>query len=110
MFDAHFRGPYQSYRGYRFAWQGAPAHPPAVAVRSARTDAVTVYASWNGDTRTVRWRLLAGATPRTLAPVATAAREGFETAIALPAAASFVAVQALDASGSVIGRSRTIRR
>jgi hypothetical protein len=69
-----------------------------------------VYASWNGDTRTTRWRLLTGATPGTLAPVAAAAREGFETAIALPSPASLLAVEALGASGAVIGRSRTIRR
>jgi hypothetical protein len=111
LFDAHFRGPYQSYRGYRFAWQGAPAGAPAIAaVRSASTGVVMVYASWNGDTRTTRWRLLTGATPGTLAPVAAAAREGFETAIALPSPASFLAVEALDASGAVIARSRTIRR
>ena len=96
IFDAHFRGPYQSYRGYRFSWVGAPAEPPAIAaVRSAHTGLVTVYASWNGDTRATRWRLLAGDSPRALAPIAEAPREGFETAIALPAPASFVAVQAL---------------
>jgi len=110
IFDARFRGPYQSYRGYRFSWVGAPAAPPAIAAtRSAQTGVVTAYASWNGDTRTTRWRLLAGDSPRALAPIAEAPREGFETAIALPASASFVAVEALDAAGNVLGRSRAVR-
>jgi hypothetical protein len=110
VFDAHFRGPYQSYRGYRYSWVGAPAEPPAIAVRSPHTGVATVYASWNGDTRTTRWRLLAGSSPRALSPVAAAPREGFETAITLPVYARYVAVQALDATGAVIGRSRAARR
>jgi len=42
-------------------------------------------------------------------PVATAPRSGFETAVATPGPAAYVAVQALDASGAVISSSRTIR-
>src|SRR4029077_20691461 len=100
-------GPYQSYRGYRFSWVGAPAAPPAIAVvRSAHTGLVTVYASWNGDTRTTRWRVLAGASPHALAPIAEAPREGFESAIALSAPAPFVTVEALAADGHLLGRSR----
>jgi len=110
IFDVRFRGPYQSYRGYRFPWVGAPAGPPAIAVRSPHTGVATVYASWNGDTRTNRWRLLAGSSPSTLSPVARGPREGFETAITLPVYARYVAVEALDAGGAVIGRSRTVRR
>ena len=59
--------------------------------------------SWNGDTRTATWRLLAGSSAKTLAPVATATRTGFETALSPPASAAFYAVQALDATGAVIG-------
>jgi glutamine synthetase len=69
---------------------------------------VTVYASWNGDTRTASWRVLAGASPQSLAPVASGARGGFETAITTPGAAPYVAVQALDASGAVLATSGTI--
>ena len=110
LFDAHFRGPYQSYRGYRFAWQGAPAAAPAIAVvPNLATGVLKVYASWNGDTRTRRWRVLTGDSPHALAPAATAAHTGFETVIALAAPAAFVAVEALDAGGRVIGHSRTLR-
>ncbi|HEX5225872.1 MAG TPA: arylsulfotransferase family protein [Solirubrobacteraceae bacterium] len=109
LFDAHMHGSYQSYRAYRFAWTGEPRSRPAIAAAPTTAKApVTVFASWNGDTRTATWQVLAGSSPQTLTPVATAARSGFETAIGTPAAAPYVAVQALDASGAVIGTSGVI--
>jgi hypothetical protein len=60
----------------------------------------------------VSWRVLAGPSPQQLAPVATAARAGFETAIPTPGGvgpATYVAVQALDSSGAVLGTSPTIK-
>ena len=108
LFDAHWHGSYQSYRAYRFPWTGSPTGAPSVAAAPAASGQMTVYASWNGDTRATSWRLLAGASAHALAPVATAARSGFETAITAPAA-SYVAVQALDANGAVLGTSGTIR-
>jgi hypothetical protein len=109
LFDAHMHGSYESYRGYRFAWTGAPAGAPAVAAAPTSTSApVTVYASWNGDTRTAAWRVLAGPSPAALAPVASAPRSGFETAIATPGPAPYVAVQALDGAGAVLGTSPAI--
>jgi ABC-type amino acid transport substrate-binding protein len=107
LYDAHMHGSYQSYRGFRFAWTGAPSEPPAIA--AAKTGAqVTVYASWNGDTRTASWRVLAGPSAQQLTPVASAARAGFETAITTPVAEGYVAVQALGAGGEVLGTSGTI--
>jgi Arylsulfotransferase (ASST) len=108
LFDAHMRGSYQSYRAYRFPWTGAPTEAPAIAAAGPAGGAVTVYASWNGDTRTASWRVLAGPSPQQLTPVAAAARSGFQTAIATPGPAKDVAVQALDASGAVLGTSHTI--
>jgi Arylsulfotransferase (ASST) len=107
LFDAHFHGSYQAYRGYRFAWTGAPTSPPS-AVLAASGSHHSVYVSWNGDTRTATWRLLAGSSAKALAPVATATRTGFETALSPPASAPFYAVQALDVTGAVIGTSATI--
>jgi hypothetical protein len=109
LFDAHLHGSYESYRSYKFAWTGSPTSPPAIAASSLAGGRATVYASWNGDTRTASWRVLAGATAQTLAPVASAARSGFETAITTPAAAPYVQVQALDAGGNVLGTSHVIR-
>lgn len=107
LYDAHMHGSYESYRSYRFQWTGAPSEPPAIAA-SREGNQTTVYASWNGDTRTASWRVLAGPTAQQLTPVASAVREGFETAITVPLAEGYVAVQALDSSGAVLGTSRTI--
>jgi hypothetical protein len=109
LFDAHMHGSYESYRTYRFPWTGAPASLPAIAAAKASGGRVTVYASWNGDTRTASWRVLAGSSPQALAPVAAGARDGFETAVTTPAGAPYVAVQALDASGSLLATSPTVR-
>ncbi|MGO9322566.1 MAG: arylsulfotransferase family protein [Solirubrobacteraceae bacterium] len=107
LYDAHMHGTYQSYRSYRFPWTGAPSEPPAIAAAKVGSQ-LTVYASWNGDTRTASWQVLAGPSAGQLAPVASAARAGFETAIATPVAEGFVAVQALGAAGEVLGTSHTI--
>jgi hypothetical protein len=108
LFDGHMHGSYESYRTYRFPWVGTPHTAPAIAAVPANA-AVTVYASWNGSTQVASWRVLAGSSPNALAPVATATRTGFETAITTPARAPYVAVQALESSGAVIGTSKTIK-
>jgi Arylsulfotransferase (ASST) len=110
LFDAHFPTHDQSYRSFRFAWTGTPAHPPALAVQPAVNGAETVYASWNGATLVAGWRVLAGAGEKSLKPVAQAARGGFETAISLPAGTvgPYVSVQALDAAGGVLGASAPV--
>ncbi len=107
LYDAHMHGSYQSYRSYRFEWTGAPSAPPAIAATKL-AGRMIVYASWNGDTRTAAWRVLAGPTPTQLTPVASAARGGFETAITAPVAEGYVAVQGLDSTGAVLGTSATI--
>jgi Arylsulfotransferase (ASST) len=113
LFDAHLPAAYESYRAYRLPWTGQPTSPPALAyVRSAASPAgAVVYASWNGATLPVAWRVLSGPSPVSLAPVASAAKTGFETAIPLTAAAagSYAAVQALDSSGAVIGVSAAVK-
>jgi Arylsulfotransferase (ASST) len=109
LFDSHFPAHDQSYRSFRFAWTGTPAHPPLFAVQPVTHGLGTVYASWNGATLVASWRVLAGPTPTSLAPVAQVARTGFETAITLPpgTAGPCVTVQALDAAGAVIATART---
>jgi hypothetical protein len=107
LFDAHMHGSYQSYRSYRFPWTGAPGGPPAIAATTSAGHTI-VYASWNGDTRTTSWQVLAGPTAKQLTPIASAPRSGFETAISVPIAEGYVAVQALSSSGAALGTSRTI--
>jgi hypothetical protein len=117
LFDGHMHGTYQSYRTYRFPWSGTPTSAPAIAAVAAHSGAggggsVTVYASWNGSTQVASWRVLAGPSFQQLAPVSTAPRSGFETAIATPGGVgptTYVAVQALESAGAVIGSSPTIK-
>jgi hypothetical protein len=109
VYDAHWHGSYQSYRAYRFNWTGTPQHGPALAVLTAHSGAVTAYVSWNGDTRTTSWRLLAGSSAQNLQPVASVAHAGFETTIAVPGKPRYLAVQGLDASGNVLGTSNTVQ-
>jgi WD40 repeat protein len=100
-----------SYRAFRFEWTGTPTDLPALAVDRTPSGRLLAYASWNGSTETVRWRVLTGAAADRLTNTAEAARDGFETRIVLPRGAgraSRVAVAALDANGTVLARSRTI--
>jgi hypothetical protein len=107
LFDGHMHGSYQSYRVYRFEWSGEPGGAPAIAASTSGSH-VKVWASWNGDTRAATYQVLAGASPKALVPVASAPRKGFETQLVTPAPERYVAVQALDAQGVVVGTSRTI--
>jgi hypothetical protein len=107
VFDGRFVGDNSSYRAYRSAWTGTPASPPVVRA-SAGAGSTNVYVSWNGATRVSSWRVLAGAAPNALQAVLTAAKQGFETRIAIPPQ-SYVAVQALDGAGRVLAASATVR-
>jgi Arylsulfotransferase (ASST) len=114
LFNAHLPPDWESYRTYALPWTGQPTGPPALAVTrsSGSSSRSTVYASWNGATNVAGWQVLAGPSPTALAPVAPAApKTGFETAIATPAPVSghYVAVQALNSAGAVIGVSATIK-
>jgi len=105
-YDAQLPRGENSYRVYRLPWAGQPSEPPAVSATS-RGATTTVYASWNGATTVTSWQLLAGADEAHLSPVSTTPRSGFETAIPT-AAAAFVQVRALSASGRVLGTSKAL--
>jgi Arylsulfotransferase (ASST) len=99
----------QSFRTYLSAWSAHPTSTPSLAIQSHSAGAVTVATSWNGATEVASWQVLAGASPTSLTLAANAPRNGFQTSIALTSAPAYLAVQALNASGAVIGRSPTIR-
>jgi hypothetical protein len=106
VFNATFAMPVNTYRAYRFSWVGHPRGKPSVATR--RSHGTTwVYVSWNGATRVASWRVLAGSSSQSLAPVASRRWSGFETAIPVHSHVSYVAVQAVDSGGHVLGVSRT---
>ncbi|HEY1522770.1 MAG TPA: arylsulfotransferase family protein [Solirubrobacteraceae bacterium] len=99
---------FQSYRGFRDAWVGSPTTKPSVAAQ-ATTSGTKVWASWNGATKVVSWRVLVGPAPTALAPISSSVkRQGFETRISLNRRYPEVAVQALGSSGQVLGTSQPV--
>lgn len=99
----------QDFRTYLSPWSGQPTTPPNVAAQAAGAG-VSVRASWNGATDVASWQVLAGPTPTSLAPVASAPRQGFETTITLGAGVGtqYVAVRALGSSGQTLGSSAAV--
>ncbi len=105
LLEGHFPGSDLSYRETLDPWVGQPLTPPVGAARQ-QGGRTTVYASWNGATRVVSWRVLAGPSASQLSAVASAAKSGFETAIPLAHSYTSFELQALDAQGRAIGSSR----
>jgi EmrB/QacA subfamily drug resistance transporter len=105
LLDAVLPEPDRSYRVRREPWVGLPLYPPAGAARS-ESGRTTVYASWNGDTRTSSWAILAAGSTGALKVVAHAQRSAFETPIPVNRAYARFEVRALDARGHVLRTSR----
>ena len=101
VFDARIAEGNDNYRAYRGAWTGWPTTRPALVVNGRE-----VVASWNGATGVARWQLLEGPRRSALRAVGGAqARRGFETALAIPAGARYVAARALGPRGRGLGES-----
>jgi hypothetical protein len=66
-----------------------------------------VYMSWNGASDVSRWRVLAGKSAGSLAVQATIPAGSFEPSTIVPRKYAYVAVQALDSAGRVLGTSKT---
>jgi hypothetical protein len=98
----------QDFKTFLSPWSATPRTTPSVVAKAGSSGGLAVSVSWNGATDVASWRVLAGASPGALAPVASAPRQGFETTIAAPAGA-YVAVQALDGSGAVLAVSATVK-
>ncbi len=109
LFDATLGPEVQDFRTYFSTWSAQAPGTPSVVAQPARAGAIDVSVSWNGATEVASWRVLAGASSAALAPVATAAKAGFQTTISASSAGPYVAVQALDGSGAVIGTSATVK-
>ena len=84
LFEGELPGPNLSYRATLEQWVGQPLSRARRAPRAGRGGKTTVYASWNGATQVASWRVLAATGAGRLTVVASAARSGFETAIAVP--------------------------
>jgi EmrB/QacA subfamily drug resistance transporter len=105
LLEANFPGADLSYRETLAQWVGLPLTKPLGAARQ-RDGATVVYASWNGATQVVSWRVLAATGAGRMTPVANAAKSGFETAIRVPHGARSYELQALAGDGKVIGTSK----
>ncbi|KAJ4488513.1 ASST-domain-containing protein [Lentinula aciculospora] len=101
----------EGYRALRFNWTGEPTAPPSMSfIHSAKNNLTSVYASWNGDTRTERWELLGATDPSGSDAVSlyNKTRSGFETTITVNTAAhryNYLAVRALGTENAPLGIS-----
>jgi len=111
LLDAHLPYDMAFYRAFRFPWSGRPLSPPVVLASLNNTGEETiVHASWNGATEVGSWRVLAGRRTGSLTARATIpAGNDFESSTTLPAKYAYVAVQALDSAGHVLGTSKTVQ-
>jgi hypothetical protein len=99
----------QDFRTYLAPWSATAPGQPSVVAKAAGSGATSVAVSWNGATQVASWRVLAGSSATALAPVLTGPKSGFETTIKASTAGPYIAVQALDASGNVLGTSATVK-
>jgi hypothetical protein len=99
----------QDFRTYLYPWSGQAPGVPSVVAKPGSGDTIAVSVSWNGASEVASWRVLAGASPSTLTTAASAAKAGFQTTIATPAAGPYVEVQALSSTGSVIATSAPVK-
>jgi hypothetical protein len=110
LFDAHLPLDQSFYRAFRFPWSGRPLSPPAIlaSLNNAGEETI-VHASWNGATEVTSWRVLAGEHRGTLEAQTTIGASDFESSTILPKKYAYVAAQALDVAGHVLGTSQTVR-
>lgn len=99
-----------NYRAQKFEWDGVPTDVPAMWTfsKAAENDSPTsFYVSWNGATRVRNWKFY-GAQNVTgpYASLQTVNKTGFETEYQHPSFYMWSYVEAIDAHGSVLGRSR----
>jgi arylsulfotransferase ASST len=99
----------QDFKTFLAPWSAQPTSAPSVLAKPQGAGSIAVSVSWNGATEVASWRVLAGSSATSLAPVAVATKTGFETTIDALTSQPYVAVQALDRSGAVIGASPAVR-
>ncbi len=105
IFTGSFPLGVQSYRAYRFRWQGQPLTRPSVAVLPSPNGAVKIYSSWNGATQVAAWRIVGGPDPGSMRQLGKSQRTAFETVRTVHSQPRYLGVQALDAAGHVLASS-----
>jgi hypothetical protein len=103
-----------SYRAFKWNWVGNPqTHPDAVLVDDM------IYASWNGATEVVGWRLEAWdghdieevTNSGSFTSIGDFEKTGFETTIPLPDDSTYpiYRLAALDAEGNILGTTALLQ-
>ena len=111
LFDAHLPFDMSFYRAYRFPWSGRPFSPPAIARRPEQ------HRRRDDRARELERRHRSGLLARACGQAHRVAhgagddpgRHDFESSTTLPEKYAYVAVQALDAAGHVLGASKTVQ-
>jgi hypothetical protein len=109
LFSVHFDKPLQIYRGYRYQWWGDPTWPPSIATGTLH-HGTWVWASWNGSTQVVYWRVLAGASATSLRAIGTFPKLDFETQMRVASTQHYFAVQALNSKHRLLATSQVVGR
>jgi hypothetical protein len=105
LLDATLGPGVEDYRTYLAPWSAQPKTLPSIAAQVGADGSVTVEAGWNGATDVNAWEVLAGYSASALTPVATVARNGFETTTTIGENPGYIAVAALDSAGRVLATS-----
>lgn len=109
LYDAMLPAADESYRTYRFSWDGKPLVKPRISVTKKGRNA-TIAVSWNGTTETASWEVLVGTGKQQLKVVKQAIKRGFETTVHVRAKGSYYEVKALNAKGHVLRASAITHR
>ncbi len=109
LFEAYLRFGDESYRALRFPWSADPTEEPAVAAERVPEDEVKLYARWNGATEVANWEVLSGRCPDQLRELGSVSRDGLETPILVRTSDPYVAVQAKDRSGQILGTCAAVK-
>jgi hypothetical protein len=99
----------QDFTTHLARWRAAPSTPPSLALQQGGAGQALLAASWNGATDVAAWRVLEGAAPSRLRPRLKVPKQGFETTVTVPVRGAYLAVQALDRAGRVLGSSAAIK-
>ncbi len=76
-----------SYRAFRFEWEGAPRYKPVLVARNETPGMTSLYTSWNGATNVSAYRVYGGETADNLELLRTEDKASFETKILIADAA-----------------------
>lgn len=106
IFNGSFAEGVDSYRSFRFPWHAHPLTAPSLAVSPGPGGNTTLWMSWNGATNVASWRVRGGRKARLLSGLRRVGWAGFETAVTLSSQPRYLAVQALNSRGRVLGSSR----